>query len=112
MTDLQEWYQRMMQLSSPICENCGMGISKFGAGWHGSQAHILPKSKFPSVATCHLNHMVLGMYNCGCHGQYDSSWFNASKMPVFKIAKSRFLLFEHIITSMEERRRIPEIFFQ
>lgn len=106
------WFSDKMQSSEPICENCGSEINKFNTTWwHGSQAHILPKNKFKSIRCHPHNHMVLSMYNCSCHGQYDSSWENASKMPVFELAKKRFLLFKDCI-SKDELRFIPDIFLQ
>lgn len=114
-TELVIWYADKMKFSSPFCENCGSLINKYDPkSWHGCQAHILPKTKeggFPSIATHEHNHMVLCMYGNSCHGQYDSSWLNASRMPVFKIAKKRFLLFKDDIAP-EEMRRIPEYFLK
>lgn len=111
-SELYLWFSEKMKISEPICENCGCKINKYNhEEWHGSQAHILPKSIFNSVKTHPLNHLVLCRYGNFCHGQYDSSWDNASKMPVFKIAKERFYQFQHLIVLPEERRRIPDIFF-
>lgn len=111
VTGLYNWYQEGMNTREPICENCGKEINKNNQKeWHGSQAHILPKSPnsgFPSVATHPMNRLILGYY-C-CHGQFDSSWLNASEMPVFELAKLKFEMFKDEIGD-EEKRRIPEVF--
>lgn len=104
--ELQNWFSYHIEHSAPICENCGEPLyypDKTIA--ISCQAHILPKKPtlFPSVAGNLNNHLVLGgLYqNCSCHGQFDSSWRNAERMPVFKIAIERFLIFKPFIAESE-----------
>lgn len=83
------------------CMNCDAPIrhqllSKDTWVRRGTIAHILPKSKFPEIATNLHNYMTLCL---SCHSMYDSSWSNAEKMKVFSIAKTRFKLFRNLITS-------------
>lgn len=90
------------------CENCGKSIrnqlnSKDMWVWRASIAHCLPKKTFVSISTHVHNYMLLCL---ACHGQYDSSWHNAMKMPVFKIAKTKFKLFKGSIT--EPLGKLPE----
>lgn len=107
-SELVLWYQKIMREEAPVCWECNKKINKNNPiEWHGSIAHILPKSIFPSIKTHPYNYLILGMY-C-CHGQYDSNWQNASKMQVLHIAKIRFDEFKESI-SKSEYRRIPEIF--
>ncbi len=93
------------------CENCGSHIDGYNEeAVYGAQAHILPKNHFGSVKNVIENHMLLNRFSCQCHGQYDSNWLNASKMPIFRKAwhvvndKLRHLL------NPEELRRLPEVF--
>lgn len=82
------------------CENCGKSIrsqlnSKDTWLWRGAICHVIPKSKFGSVATNIHNYLLMDLQ---CHADYDSSWEKAQKMPVFKIAKTKFKLFKASIT--------------
>jgi hypothetical protein len=109
---LDQWFEYHIEHSDWICENCGSILQpKDEETMKSFQAHILPKNKFLSVATDINNRMLLGAITqpCSCHGQYDSNWNNAAKMPVFSIALERFPLFAHKLTD-EEIRRLPEPF--
>lgn len=111
-SELVLWFAKKMKESEPVCENCGCKINKYNqAEWHGSQGHILPKAHFESVKTHPDNHVVLCRYGNFCHAKFDSSWSTAEKMPVFRIVKERFKLFESLIAP-DERRRIPECFYE
>ena len=109
--DLKNWFRFHMINSKMQCENCGADLSSYNEkDWKGSQHHIIEKSGVngcPSVATEILNHGVLGKW-C-CHSQWHTSYFNAQKMPFFKIAKERFDLFKNKIRE-EELNKIPECF--
>jgi hypothetical protein len=92
------------------CENCGKSIrsqlnSKDTWVWRASIAHCLPKKTFISISTHVHNYMILCM---SCHGQYDSSWLNAQKMPCFAIAKKKYQLFKNLIT--ESKTKIEKYF--
>lgn len=75
------------------CENCGLDLRRKRSG--KNVAHILPKSKFKSVAKHDKNVMYLCTTfdrsdgKTGCHESYDSSWTKARQMDVFRIAKER-----------------------
>lgn len=110
-TDLEKWYEKIMQKEDAVCWETGNKINKSDkVAWHGSIAHVLGKKTFPSVAIHPLNYLILEMYG-GAHGQYDSSWENASKMKVWKIAVERFLRIEPDI-AWEERKNIPDVFLR
>lgn len=106
-TELQMWFKYQMGRNKKVCQNCGVSLSHYDLkSWHGSQHHILEKSLFPSVKCEMENNLVLGMW-C-CHSQWHTSWSNASKMPVFKLAKEKFNLFKDRI-SPDEKRKIPDV---
>lgn len=120
--DQEQWFQDRMKDNLPVCMNCGMEAPwllqpEYEKIWRACQAHILPKRKtqFPSVSTHPMNHMVLfpvwGGHLCGCHNEFDSSWYNATTMKVWEIAKHRFKEFESAIAA-NERRKIPEQFLK
>lgn len=115
-----KWFEDRMRENLPVCMNCGMEANwllqpEYKLIWRACQAHVVPKRKtmFPSVALHPLNHMVLfpvwGGHLCGCHDEYDASWFQATTMKVWDIAVHRFKEFEKMIDP-KERRRIPEQF--
>lgn len=116
----EQWFKDRMAESEPVCAECGfradwLKLPEYEKIWRACQAHIIPKAKsqFPSVATHPLNHLVLfpswGGHLCGCHGFYDSSWFNATTMKVWPKAVERFKLFEKDIAE-KEKYKIPEQF--
>ena len=106
-TGLQKWYAEIMKKEEPICWETGHKINKNDKfAWQGSIAHVLSKKLFPSVATHPHNYLILEMYG-GAHGQYDSSWKNAQRMKVWKIALERFIMIEPDI-ALGERKYIPD----
>jgi len=106
-TDQQKWYKLTISSCDRVCWNCNADLSRLSRDeMFSCVAHVLPKSIFPSVATHPDNYMILGRY-CNCHGQYDSSWENASKMPIFKEAIDRFVIMEPEVV---ERSKIPDVF--
>jgi hypothetical protein len=110
-TELQKWYAKIMQEETGKCWETGELINKQDKmGWHGSIAHCLDKKNFPSVKTHPLNYMILKMWG-GTHGQYDSSWENASKMKVWGYACKIFNILYPLLTS-EEKRKLPDIIIQ
>ena len=110
-TELQKWYANIMRKEEGRCWETRERIDKNDTlGWHGSIAHILPKSDFPSVETHPMNYMILKMWG-GAHGQYDSSWENASKMKVWGHACKVFNILYPLL-SQEEKRKLPDIIIQ
>lgn len=83
------------------CENCKNPVKASRT----SNAHILPKSIFKSVATNIHNHMYLCFI---CHNKFDKSWEDAQSMSVFSLAIKRFNKFKDEIT---ERDRSELDFF-
>lgn len=73
-------------------------------------AHILEKSKFPTVATDHKNCIILsGMYSKHqAHAEFDSTWVKASKM---KVAGKAIKYIESVMDSLtfDEKRRASGI---
>lgn len=121
-TELQKWYDVIMKSELNKCWETGEWIEKyekkeheddelkFAKGWHGSIAHCLPKSLFPSVKTHPRNYMILKMWG-GTHGQYDSNWENASKMKVWPYACKIFNILYPLLTR-EEKSKLPDIIIQ
>jgi hypothetical protein len=110
-TELQKWYAKIMQEETGKCWETGELINKQDKmGWHGSIAHILDKKNFGSVKTHPLNYMVLKMWG-GTHGQYDSSWENASKMKIWPYAVKIINILYPLLTP-EEKRKLPDIVIQ
>lgn len=106
-TEQQKWYKAIISSEDRVCWNCGTDLGSLTRDeMFSCVAHVLPKSIFHSVATHPDNYMILGRY-CNCHGQYDSSWENASKMPIFKEAIDRFIIME---PEVAERSKIPDMF--
>lgn len=114
-TEQVRWYKGKMGKSQAICENCKkfavwMKKPEYKKIWHSSQAHVLPKALFPSVATHPCNHMVLfpGFSQvCNCHDLYDQSWESAMEMKVWPTALERIVMMFPNLTE-EEVRRLPE----
>jgi hypothetical protein len=114
LTLLQEYYVYHIDHAKGRCENCGEPLTYPNEKIAIScQAHIVPKEYFQSVEANIYNHLELGgLYQkCACHGQYDTNWMNAEKMPVFELAKTRFLLFKNDI-ARSELKRLPECFLK
>lgn len=127
---LDDWFEKGMKEYPPICMECGMNahwlfeltedIKKAEAYklmWRASQAHILPKKKkygFPSIATNPDNRIILfpswGGHLCGCHGFYDSNWYNASTMKIWPKVIEIVTVKLYPVLTIEEKKRIPEIF--
>jgi len=110
-TELQKWYRKIMNSEKAVCWETGEPISKQDEmGWHGSIAHCLPKSDYPSVATHPMNYMILKMWG-GTHGQYDSCWEKAAKMRIWPYACKVFNILYPLLTR-EEKAKLPDIIVQ
>lgn len=125
---LDLWFQKKMDESEPVCAECGMRADwllepqidpkkaeAYRLMWRACQAHILPKKKnhgFPSICTNEFNHIILfpswGGFLCGCHGFYDSNWYNASTMKIWKSVLQTMK--EKLIPAISEseKKNIPE----
>lgn len=103
-TELQQWYAEIMAKETPRCWETNEWIDvKDTKGWHGSIAHILDKKNYPSVKTHPLNYMILKMWG-GTHGQFDSSWENASKMKIWPHAVKIINLLYPLLKKEEKAR--------
>ena len=94
----------------PYCENCGGKIDmSYNTYWN--IAHILPKSKYKSVATNPYNNLFLcsSKDNTGrdCHREYDNNIEDIVNMPCFAEAKRKFEIFKPNIL---ERGKLFRIF--
>lgn len=113
-TKLNEWFinqRKVALMGDMLCENCGCSVanqlnSKDEWVWRGTFAHLIPKSKYRSVSTEPNNRLILCLNSC--HGQYDSSWDNARKMPVFGLALARFRTFRDKVK--ESTTKLPHEF--
>lgn len=106
--DLVAWYEKKVSECDWICCECGKSCYSNNKDFRfAAQAHILPKSLFPSIATHELNHMCLGPV-CGCHGKYDSNWANASKMKVWPEALDTMYVLIPLLPPVEYRK-LPDI---
>lgn len=124
---LEKWFLYFMETSEPVCAECGMRADwllepqedpkkaeAYRLIWRACQAHVLPKKKqygFPSISTDRNNHIILfpswGGHLCGCHGFYDSGWFNATTMKIWPQVQERFKILYPFIAE-KERKNIPE----
>lgn len=102
---LNEFFDRM-SLKMPFnCMNCMKPLyahNKFAK--RTVCAHIIEKSKFPSVADLESNILFLGadlLGICDCHDRWDSNIETRIKMKVYPLALKRFELFKHFLTDKE-----------
>lgn len=129
-TDKKEddFFEYHMKHSVPVCAECGMTANwllepqqdhqkaeAYKLIWRACQAHILPKKKnygFPSLRNHLDNHLVLfpswGGTLCGCHGFYDSNWYNASTMKIWPKVIEAFIKLYPSIPKIEHKN-IPDI---
>lgn len=100
------FYAAAMAKTTGYCQECGHPIERTEFYIHASIAHVLPKSKFPSVAFHPDNWIELGT-ECGCHNRYDTGYKTAQTMKVWPIAREKFQKFRAFILTEDEKRRIP-----
>lgn len=124
---LDMWFEKGMKENQPVCAECGMRADwllepqtdpkkaeAYKLMWRASQAHILPKKKrygFPSLATDPNNRIILfpswGGHLCGCHGFYDSGWFNATTMKIWPLVVETFKTKLYPLIAESEKKNIP-----
>jgi hypothetical protein len=125
---LDKWFDHFMKVSEAVCAECGMRADwllqpqadpkkaeAYRLIWRACQAHILPKKKrfgFPSLATNLDNHIILfpswGGHLCGCHGFYDSNWYNATTMKIWPHVEQKFVNKLWRLIPEREQKNIPE----
>jgi hypothetical protein len=90
-----------------VCENCGDKLRGTGVD---EIAHSLSKGKYKSVATEDLNILYLcGIFSENqCHANYDKDYSTRVLMPVFKIAKERYLLFKDKVLEEGKEKMLLE----
>jgi len=102
-TDLDIWFdfqiRHELENGKCLCQNCNAPIrhqllSKDTWVRRGTIAHVIAKSKFPSVST-HIHNYFIACLQC--HTDYDSSFSKAVMMQVFPFAKTKFKLFQSAI---------------
>lgn len=88
------------------CQNCNKPLyakNKFAK--RCVTAHILPKSKFQSVATNEHNVIYIGagvLGVCFCHDNYDNKGAeDRAKMPIYNLVLERFEILKEFLTEKE-----------
>lgn len=102
---LTDWYMNKMQFYFGMpCEECGQPVLR---SVQASQAHLLPKEKFKSIALHLLNHALLGA-ECGCHTKYDKSWASARKMKIWPTVQMVIVQVLIPLLPKEEFKKLPD----
>ena len=96
---------------NPICQNCNCQINaEYNPSWN--IAHILAKSKYKSVSTHPENYIFLcsGKDASGknCHAYFDEYIVDRPTMPVYPIAKEKYLKFQDEVLEVGRERTIFE----
>jgi hypothetical protein len=109
---LDEWFKEGDRLSTGKCRHCGGRTCKGDPLYFKhSQAHLLPKRLFPSVATNPLNRIELCFWNNNCHGNYDNGTLDMKDMNCFDEMIEKFIILYPLIDK-KERRHIPDVLLQ
>lgn len=100
--ELNVFYASQTLTAPFICENCGLPLYAFTKfEIRCCIAHILEKSKFPSVAIHPMNKLFLCAKG-GCHAKYDNSTAKErSELPVYKLAIERYNIFKDFLSNSE-----------
>jgi hypothetical protein len=105
--NLISWYEHHIENAIWVCENCKTPINPLSEHIRFStQAHILPKEHFLSAKLLLINHLVLGVSECGCHQLWDRSWKDAENMPVFMAAMEKIVPILPFLPS-DEVKKLP-----
>jgi len=110
--DLEQWFLDGDRMATGKCKNCGGRTCKGDTLFYKhSQAHILPKRLFPSVATHGLNRIELCFWENNCHGNMDNGTLDLMDMNCFDEIIEKFVAMYPDIAP-EERRHIPDVLMQ
>lgn len=109
---LTEWFQAGDKMATGKCKHCGGKSCKGDPLYYKhSQAHILPKRLFPSIATHPDNRIELCFWGKNCHGNYDNGILDLIDMHCFDEVIEKFLRMYPAIDK-KERRHIPDVLLQ
>lgn len=88
------------------CQNCRADLfATNNSKKRACSAHILAKSKYPSIAMNEDNILYMGVLafgaSCGCHTAWDSNVARRMKMAVYNLALKRFELLKPYLDDKE-----------
>lgn len=110
--DLEEWFRQGDREATGKCRHCGGRTCKGDPLYFKhSQAHILPKRLFPSVAAHPLNRIELCFWENNCHGNLDDGKLDLIDLNCFNEVIEKFIAIYPAIDP-KERRHIPDILRQ
>jgi len=96
---------------NPVCQNCGCRISADYNGHH-NVSHLLSKQKYKSVSTHPDNYVFLcsskDAEGRNCHGYFDDHIKARPNMPVYAIAKEKYLKIRDEVLEFGNERTIFE----
>lgn len=105
---LFEFMMEMVERCRWVCDECGVGCYTSAQEFRlSTQAHLLPKKMFKSVAKDPRNIICLPAYGCGCHSRYDKSWASAQKMKMWPQVEK--IILEELIPKLTsaEYKKLP-----
>lgn len=110
--DLEQWFLDGDKQATGKCRHCGGRTCKGDPLFYKhSQAHILPKRLFPSVATHPLNRVELCFWENNCHGNFDNGTLDLMDMNCFDEIIEKFIaIYPEIVPA--ERKHIPDVLLQ
>jgi len=111
--ELEFWFNLIRSKMSGECEcGCRQPTSKYSDKFFKfSACHLLPKSKFKSVATHPMNYLELTAFGNSCHTTFDNMGYEyckKTKPVLWKIVVERFNIIYPSI-SISERKFIPQV---
>lgn len=109
---LEDWFREGDRLATGKCRHCGGKSCKGDPLYYKhSQAHILPKRLFPSVAAHPDNRIELCFWNNNCHGNFDNGILDIIDLNCFDEVIEKFIGMYPAIDP-KERRHIPDALIQ
>lgn len=110
--NLEQWFLDGDKQATGKCRHCGGRTCKGDPLFYKhSQAHILPKRLFPSVATHPLNRVELCFWENNCHGNFDNGTLDLMDMNCFDEIIEKFIAIYTEIAPAE-RKYIPDVLLQ
>jgi len=103
---LDLWFEEMRQWLNGKCVFCGGRTTwKNEDMWRIAIAHLLPKSKFKSVAMHNDNWTELCW---DCHTNFDNKMLSLTDLNCFESVVQKFAILYPLMTR-EEKRRVPNV---